>query len=157
MTRLRDCGVVCQAAYACRCCWPCCAALLIQAAESLLAVHVQVDTETGHMTSKGDILLALRYLRSYEHMGSFSIECISGCTCEGVSNHTAWLDWEASMQNFIFFSASLHKQCRLGIRSLPETDTGAHKVSLDMLMVSTGVGAEWVRLNRIFKDWDLGI
>ena len=129
--------------------------MLTQGAESLLVLHLQVDTKTGQMKYKGDILLALSYLRSYEHMGSFSIECISGCTCEGVSNHTAWLDWKASIQNLIYFSASQHKQCRLGIRSLPYTNTGEHKVKFDMLMVSSGVSAEWVGLNRIFKDWDL--
>ena len=51
--------------------------MLSQAAEAVLGVHLQVDTATGQMNSNGDILLALRCLRSYEHMGSFSMECIS--------------------------------------------------------------------------------
>ena len=34
--------------------------------------------------------MALGYLASYQHMGSFSVECEAGCTCEGVHNHTAF-------------------------------------------------------------------
>ena len=38
---------------------------------------------------QGEILMGLGYLGSYQHMGSFSVKCQAGCTCEGISNHSA--------------------------------------------------------------------
>ena len=113
---------------------------------------MQVNTLSRGSIVKGDILLALGYLTSYEHMGAFSVACVSGCTCEGLRNVSASLDWRASIYKFIYFSASQSAHCRLKITSLRDTTSGEHKVKFDMLMVASGIPAGWVHdMNMVFQ------
>lgn len=32
---------------------------------------------------EGNVVMGVGYLQSYEHMGMFKVECVSGCKCEG--------------------------------------------------------------------------
>ena len=50
---------------------------------------------------EGEILMALGYLASYQHMGSFSIECVAGCACAGVRNHSASHGWPSSYYKMV--------------------------------------------------------
>ena len=101
---------------------------------------------------KGDVLLALGYLTSYEHMGAFSVACVSGCACTGLRNVSATLDWHASIYKFVYFAASQSAHCRLNITSLRNTLSGEHKVKFDMLMVASGIPARWVDvMNMVFQ------
>ena len=109
-----------------------------------------MNTTSTHKNFEGDILLALGYLVSYEHMGMFSIECLHGCKCEGVHNQTATHASHSSVYKFIYFAASQHSECRLKISSLRETGSGEHKIKVDTLMVATGVSSKWVeQMNRM--------
>ena len=113
---------------------------------------VQVDTRSPHKNFKGDILLAVGYLVSYEHMGRFSVGCVSGCQCEGVHNISSTHIWHSSIYKFIYFSATQHEHCRLQITSIHDSETGGNKVKVDMLMVATGISANWVnQMNMMFQ------
>ena len=62
----------------------------------------QVSSVSGKANNQqGEILMALGYLASYQHMGSFSVECIAGCACEGVQNHTASHGWPSSYYKMV--------------------------------------------------------
>ena len=116
-------------------------------------MHVaQVDTRSSHKNFKGDVLMAVGYLVSYEHMGRFSVACVSGCRCEGVHNISGTHPWTSSIYKFIYFSATQHEHCRLQITSIHDSETGGDKVKFDMLMVATGISGNWVnQMNEMFQ------
>lgn len=55
--------------------------------------------------------MALGYLGSYQHMGSFSVECVAGCACEGVRNHTASHRWPSSYYKMVSNMHRFHTSC----------------------------------------------
>ena len=58
--------------------------------------------------------MALGYLASYQHMGSFSVECVAGCVCEGVRNHTASHRWPSSYYKMVSDKPGSYISCVLG-------------------------------------------
>ena len=93
-----------------------------------------------------DVLLALGALKSYEHMGYLSIECVSGCACKGIPRQSMAHGTHTSEYRFTYFPVSQHKECRVKVTSLPETDTGEHKIKFDTLMIGSGIDAIWADL-----------
>ena len=115
----------------------------------------QVDT-TSSSPAHGrgeEALLALGMLESYEHMGSFSIECVAGCTCEGVAQQSATHASRTSTYRFVYLGVSQHPACRLRVTSLPQTESGEHKVKFDTLMIGTDMVVNLAGfLNYIGRD-----
>ena len=113
----------------------------------------QVNTTSEHKNFQGDVLLALGYLVSYEHMGFFSVECLSGCACEGIPNHSATHQSHSSIFKFVYFAATQNSHCRLRITSLNQTESGEHKVKFDSIMVATGISSNWVNdMNHVYQS-----
>ncbi|GAB4816347.1 hypothetical protein N2152v2_003393 [Parachlorella kessleri] len=77
----------------------------------------------------------LGYLKSYESMGSAAVECVNGCECERTTLDGTWAR-KATLFQMHEFEVTQHPTCRLKVTVLPETRSGAHKVSLTFLMVS---------------------
>ncbi len=96
--------------------------------------------------STGDVLLALGLLKSFEHMGSLSIECVSGCTCNGIPQQSMSHVQHTSEYRFTYFPVSQNKECRVKVTSLPESDLGEHKIKFDTLMIGSGINAGWADL-----------
>lgn len=107
---------------------------------------MQVDTTSQDTTSTGDVLLALGLLKSYAHMGSLSITCVSGCTCKGIPQQSLTHGSHTSEYRFTYFPVSQHKVCRVRVTSLPETQSGEHKVKFDTLMIGSGINSDWADL-----------
>ena len=99
----------------------------------------QINTKSSVAHIEGDIMLAVGYLVSYEGMGLFSIQCASGCECEGVYNVSGTHMHHTSVSMFKYFSASQHEQCRLKVTSKHDEETGGDKVKIDTLMVATAI------------------
>ena len=45
------------------------------------------------------------------------------------------------LRRFVYFPASQHPACRIRVTSLPQTESGEHKVKFDTLMIGTDVHA----------------
>ena len=93
-------------------CMPC---MLCFRAADVAPPAFQVDSKSGQADDeKGEILMALGYLASYQHMGSFSVECVAGCACEGVRNHTASHRWPSSYYKMVRNKHRSYICCVLG-------------------------------------------
>ena len=100
-----------------------------------------MDTTSSNPASDraGEVLLGLGMLESYEHMGYYSVECVSGCTCAGIPQQSATHSKHTSDYRFVYFTASQHPACRFRVTSLLLTDSGEHKVKFDTLMIGTDI------------------
>ena len=76
-------------------------------------------------------------------MGSFSSECVSGCTCEGLKSVSATHEWHSSIYKFAYFAVSQSPACRIRVTSLAQPALSGHKIKFDTLMVASGVGGAW--------------
>ena len=84
-------------------------------------------------------LLAFGMLESYGHMGYYTVECIAGCICDGIAQQSAAHSGHRSDYSFVYLTASQHPACRLDVTSLPQTDSGEHKVKFDALMIGADI------------------
>ena len=84
-------------------------------------------------------MLAVGYLVSYEHMGLFSVQCVSGCRCAGAHNISTTHAHQTSVSRFFYFTASQHGQCRLKVTAKHDDVSGGDKVKVDALMVTSTV------------------
>ena len=124
-----------------------------------MRLFCQVSSVSGQSDNQdGEILMALGYLASYQHMGSFSIDCVAGCVCEGVQNHTASHGWPSSYYKMVTlehdFPASLGSlpaaRCLLSTsfdeqRGEVHHTTGAVLVDVDLPYACTEVD-RWIHL-----------
>lgn len=97
---------------------------------------MQVSTKP----SKGDTFASnltavyVGYLKSYQHMGTARVECVSGCECEGrvVNAHHSV---SASQTFLVRLLATQHDKCLVQVTVLPETSSSEHKFKVTSLMV----------------------
>ena len=105
-----------------------------------------------------EVMLAVAYLVSYEHMGRFSIQCVAGCQCAGVHDVSATHTHHTSVEKLHYFTASQHGQCRLKVTSQHDDESGGDKVKIDALMVSSQVSTYDTKvgfMNLEFPEDDL--
>ena len=117
---------------------------------------LQVNTSSPIQHIKGDIMLAVGYLESYEGMGRFDVECMSGCACEGVHNISGTHDWRTSVSVLKYFAANQHEQCRLKVTSRHDPASGGNKVKVDTLMVASAISGDPKKLWFMDIMWPEG-
>ncbi|GAB4813470.1 hypothetical protein N2152v2_000516 [Parachlorella kessleri] len=103
-----------------------------------LAVDTREDTTSNLTAPVGPAIktiVILGYLRSYESMGSAQVECVSGCTCDSAKLEGTW-DRRATLMQMHEIWVTQHADCRVRVTILPETQSGAHKISLTSLMAA---------------------
>lgn len=121
------------------------------------SLTLQVNTTgapaSGDAPDNGTVAVTLAFLRSYEHMGQFVVECAQGCAClplrlDGNHEHKNSL---LSMESLLATRAGA---CRLKITVLPESSSpdGEHKVKIIGLFVSDQPPRE---LSDAFMSWSL--
>lgn len=101
-------------------------------------------TAAGQKDKQGDIQIELLYLQSYEHMGTASINCTSGCTCQGATldGHTTH---KSSQLHVIDFRVSQADACVITVTVLNGTSSGEHKVKVAGIVTSEVPGVEGIR------------
>ncbi|KAL4427737.1 hypothetical protein ABPG75_001826 [Micractinium tetrahymenae] len=104
-------------------------------------------------TANSTVAVTVAFLRSYEHMGQFSVECVQGCTCpplriDGIHEHKNSL---LSMESVL---VTRSEACRLKITVLTETSSPdqEHKVKVLGLFVSDQPPQE---LSDSYMTWSL--
>lgn len=119
------------------------------------SIVLQIDTRS-HDTiidnnNNNDMVLA--YLRSYEHMGKFSVECISGCSCDGMKLNGHWTEHK-SVTEIEIFPVSQHAECEIRVKVLNGSSSGEHKVKLLGVMVMEGgrFGGQGLQFEAILQD-----
>lgn len=80
------------------------------------------------------------YLKSYEHMGKFRVECVEGCVCEAKEVNCHDPTVKVSVSDIVRLSVTQHERCILQVTILPETTSGEHKIKLTGLMLLEGGG-----------------
>lgn len=75
------------------------------------------------------VRLVLRYLTSYEHMGSIDFACVKGCDCRPliVDGHT---DARVSIEHDVSTEVMQADECTLRFTVRPETRSGEHKFKI---------------------------
>ncbi|DBA66272.1 TPA: hypothetical protein ACH3X2_002527 [Trebouxia sp. C0005] len=112
--------------------------------EPLQSIVIETPSTMSSLAGyQGDTLLGIGYLESFNHMGQFSVECISGCQCEGLqSRDTNWgVSTSVYLTAYLVVSQSPH--CQLKITSLQNTSSDGHKIKFDTIIVATSMTARW--------------
>ena len=91
----------------------------------------------------GDTVLGIGYLVSFQHMGHFNVDCISGCHCDGIREQDASWAVEASVHMTVYMSVSQSTQCQVRISSTQNTTSGEHKIKINTIIAATGVTERW--------------
>ncbi|KAL4444598.1 hypothetical protein ABPG77_002415 [Micractinium sp. CCAP 211/92] len=124
------------------------------------SLTLQVNTSGAPASSGGGasadnttVAVTIAFLRSYEHMGHFMVECTQGCSCEPLR-----LDGIHKLDNSLLSMESLQATrsdaCRLRVTVLPDTSSPdkEHKVKILGLIVSDQPPRE---LSDAFMSWSL--
>ncbi|GAB4814840.1 hypothetical protein N2152v2_001886 [Parachlorella kessleri] len=83
------------------------------------------------------VQVLLGYLKSYEHMGTATVACVSGCSCDPVTIDGHW-ERQASLPDIASLQATPSARCRISVTVGQETASGEHKVKVVSLMVLDG-------------------
>ena len=107
-------------------------------------VHVQMPSTVSTLADyAGNVVMGVGYLQSYEHMGMFKVECVSGCMCEGMPGRNANWGGALSIYQTAYLAISQSPVCQIRITSLPNTTSGEHKIKFDTVLVATGMTESW--------------
>ena len=107
-------------------------------------VHAQMPSTVSTLANyAGKVVMGVGYLQSYEHMGIFKIECVSGCECEGVPSKNANWGSALSIYQTAYLAVSQSPVCQIRITSLPNTTSDGHKIKFDTVLVATGMTESW--------------
>lgn len=87
-------------------------------------------------------MLALQHLKSYQHMGSFSLECIANCTCTNTTVNSHWQQ-KISVPESHSIQVTQHENCIMKVTVLNETSSGEHKVKIVGVIVM-GMRLGWL-------------
>lgn len=93
------------------------------------------NIKTAHDTAR-PVRLMLIYLRSYEHMGTASVACVSGCACNTTTLDGHNSQSHNSVNEFHVWHATQSSDCVIGVEVLNATQSGQHKVKLLGLVVT---------------------
>jgi len=112
-----------------------------------------IDDNNNKNNNDGNNDVVLAYLRSYEHMGKFSVECTSGCSCDGMKLNGHWNEHK-SVTEIEIFPVSQHAECEIRVKVLNASTRGEHKVKLLGLMVMEGgsFGGQGLQFEAILHD-----
>ncbi|KAL4419206.1 hypothetical protein ABPG77_000600 [Micractinium sp. CCAP 211/92] len=85
------------------------------------------------------VTLGVAHLKSYEHMGKFSVACVEGCSCDLlIADGHGTEKW--SQLNFAMLLATPADACKLKLTVLDDTQSGEHKVKLLGVVLSEDTG-----------------
>ncbi|PSC68705.1 hypothetical protein C2E20_7769 [Micractinium conductrix] len=99
--------------------------------------HPNSIAPTGNSPPQSTVSLV--YLRSYQHMGTARIECVSGCRCSPVELDSTWTR-TAKLMERLTMQVTQHRHCRLRVTLLDEpgvAPSDGHKVKLMAIMVTS--------------------
>lgn len=80
--------------------------------------------------------VSLGYLRSYQHMGAASVECVAGCRCDSTAMEGHW-NQHATLVQTHEAQVTQAAKCRIRVTILKNTFSGEHKITLVSVMVSS--------------------
>ena len=107
-------------------------------------VHAQMPSTVSTLAGyTGNVVMGVGYLQSYEHMGMFKVDCVSGCKCEGMPGRNANFGAQLSIYQTAYFGVSQSPECQIRITSLSNTTSGEHKIKFDTVLVATGMTESW--------------
>ncbi|KAG2493704.1 hypothetical protein HYH03_008218 [Edaphochlamys debaryana] len=109
-------------------------------------INFLISTNTTGAAKGPEVVVEIGFLRSYETMGKFAVQCSEGCACrpffvDGIHDqHTS--------QTFLHsFRVSQADRCVISVKVLSATSSGKHKVKLTGLMVTEDPD------NQGFNNW----
>eukprot|EP00798_Chlamydomonas_sp_ICE-L_P003536 gene3536-13603_t len=89
---------------------------------------IEIDTTTPpEREYKSSIWVSLAYLKSYNLMGTASVECISGCTCGSLFVDGAGKSRMVSLTYIAALKVSQHAKCQIQVTVLKKTATKGNK------------------------------
>jgi hypothetical protein len=107
-------------------------------------LSIKMSTDMGGGKASKHVSVVLGYLRSYEKMGIFAVQCSAGCICDkqlidghDPSRHVSTLQ----MHKFQVISES--PSCTFTISTQPNSNSGSHKVKIGALVLDGGGGRTW--------------
>ena len=95
-------------------------------------LDVRVRTRFESLPLERGVSLSLRFLTSYEHMGSMSFACVRGCVCANLTleGHVGTGPAHVSLQHSVSTPVTQSAACTLRFRVRNETASGERKVKL---------------------------
>ena len=92
-------------------------------------IELKVRTRFELLPLGEPVELSVRFLTSYEHMGSATLTCVRGCTCGEMTLEGHSLE-RVSVERAVKTSASQAAECTLRLRVRGETQSGENKFKL---------------------------
>ncbi|KAG2493912.1 hypothetical protein HYH03_007848 [Edaphochlamys debaryana] len=105
-------------------------------------LRIKVDTDRSGIGSdpNGIVNVYIHHLRSYQHMGCASIECVSGCLCIPIGvNAKSQETW--SQVYLSRLSVTQSKECIVQVTVVNHTYSGEHKFKVTGVVVAERAGA----------------
>jgi len=93
-------------------------------------LHLQIDTLFSGTPTDERPQVFVTYLQSYEHMGTASISCVSGCECEAATVDANLPTEQASVPKHAELRVTQSSLCVLSVEVLPETTSGENKFKI---------------------------
>ncbi|GIL78985.1 hypothetical protein Vretifemale_8390, partial [Volvox reticuliferus] len=106
-------------------------------------LQLRVDTDRSAVGSPPDAMVHvyLHHLRSYEHMGTATITCVSGCSCQGVEVDALILD-RVSQVYLAGLTVTQSSDCIIEVKVLERTNSGEHKFKVSGVVVAEAAGKQ---------------
>ncbi|KAL4422279.1 hypothetical protein ABPG75_008476 [Micractinium tetrahymenae] len=103
------------------------------------SLHLAFNTSKPGAGPEDKVTLGVAHLKSYEHMGKFSVTCVEGCACDPLTGDGHGTDkW--SQLNFAMLLVSPSDACKLKLIVLNDTQSGEHKVKRLGVVLSEDTG-----------------
>jgi hypothetical protein len=132
------------------------------ATEPGAVLRIELDTDFGpeqqaegqKLGSKGQLLVQLTYLTSYEHMGTARASCVEGCSCQEATVDAHDPKEHHSVPRVLHLPVTPSSRCVVQLEVLPESGSGEHKFKLMQAVVSTlrDVSGELAALGRLAEE-----
>jgi len=98
------------------------------------SMDVEIRTRLSLIPADARVLLIVKFLTSYEHMGAVSVSCAAGCQCDSMVFQGHSLD-HVSVEGFASGLVSQSEKCVLRFQVLQESLSGEHKAKVVSISV----------------------
>ncbi|KXZ51884.1 hypothetical protein GPECTOR_11g319 [Gonium pectorale] len=104
-------------------------------------LQLRLDTDRSAVGAKPDesVNVYLHHLRSYAHMGTATVSCMSGCSCPMIEIN-AHISERVSQVYMSMLVASQSRECVLEVQVLDKTSSGENKFKVTGIVVSERAG-----------------
>ncbi|PNH01936.1 hypothetical protein TSOC_012121 [Tetrabaena socialis] len=115
-------------------------------------LQLRLDTDRSAVGSAANenVHVYLHHLRSYQHMGSAKLSCVSGCSCPEVVVD-AHITEQVSQVYLALVVVTQAKECVVEVQVLDQSKSGEHKFKVSGVVVAERAGAG-TAIDRIGGD-----